>query len=628
MENHKMHHTTPTLSRQRYLIRVCCLVMSLLLGFALIVPAQAAGPAFLVKNINTTPNPSPSSSPANLVAIGNTVYFSALSKGYRGLWKSDGTAAGTVLVKEINSTELTNLNGTLFFVATDGITGNELWKSDGTAAGTVLVKAINAGQLTNLNGTLFFVATDGATGYELWKSDGTAAGTVLVKDILDGQPSSYPSNLTNVNGTLFFIAQTADEGRQLWKSNGTAAGTQQVTIQRNRGPHFFNHITRSHFFTNVNGTLFFSTFKYGDEYSPQLWKSNGTLAGTTMLKEVLSNVLFVYLTNVNGTLFFRGQSQLWKSNGTVAGTSVVKDIPASQLLNRNGKLFFLVADGANSGLWQSDGTDSGTTPVKSIGTPYTDPLGSLISVNGTLFLTTRSQLWKSDGTPAGTTLIFSATNLFDVGSTGHVEPQLTNANGRLFFVGRGSAGDELWKSDGTTVSTGIVRDIEGPQEQGVHPRNLTPFKGKLIFTTSDGTGGVGLWQSDSTPAGTTQIKAAASDTFGYDLMAVEQTLFMIRNQQELWKSDGTPTGTTLIRKFDSIVYSFNQLNGVLFFLSGGGLWRSDGTAAGTTLVKQVTTVGQLYGLSGCSLPTSRQSYQMASSRTRAARPRRICPMAY
>ena len=82
------------------------------------------------------------------------------------------------------------MNGTLFFTANDGVSGNELWKSDGTAAGTVLVKDIYAGRhrleplgLVAVGGTLFFTANDGVNGTELWKSDGTAAGTVLVKDI-------------------------------------------------------------------------------------------------------------------------------------------------------------------------------------------------------------------------------------------------------------------------------------------------------------------------------------------------------------------------------------------------------------------------------------------------------------
>ena len=41
----------------------------------------------------------------------------------------------------------------------------------------------NPGWLTNVNGTLFFLANDGVNGTELWKSDGTEAGTDFVKDI-------------------------------------------------------------------------------------------------------------------------------------------------------------------------------------------------------------------------------------------------------------------------------------------------------------------------------------------------------------------------------------------------------------------------------------------------------------
>src|SRR5262249_56133663 len=96
---------------------------------------------------------------------------------------------------------LSDVNGSVFFSADDGTQGRELWKSDGTAAGTVLVKDIYSGNassspqnLTNVNGTLFFIATDGVTGAELWKSDGTAAGTALVKDIYSGNASSSPQN--------------------------------------------------------------------------------------------------------------------------------------------------------------------------------------------------------------------------------------------------------------------------------------------------------------------------------------------------------------------------------------------------------------------------------------------------
>ena len=194
----------------------------------------------LVKDINSG---SDSSSPEDLIAIGNTLYFSA-DDGTNGreLWKSDGTEAGTVMVKDINSGSgssigessgvgLTKaLDNTLYFSASDGTNGIELWKSDGTASGTVMVKDINSGSdnshpqyLTVFDNELYFSASDGlggsggGNGHELWKSDGTANGTVMVKDIHVGKHAS-PRQLTVVGNTLFFTAHVDGNGRELWKS--------------------------------------------------------------------------------------------------------------------------------------------------------------------------------------------------------------------------------------------------------------------------------------------------------------------------------------------------------------------------------------------------------------------------
>ena len=113
------------------------------------------------------------------------------------------------LGKSSNPGPVIEVNGTLYFSAYDDNNGVELWKSDGTAAGTVLVRDIRTGlngstpQLsTNVNGTLYFRANDGSNGNELWKSDGTSAGTVLVRNIRSGLSSSDPQNLTNVNGKI------------------------------------------------------------------------------------------------------------------------------------------------------------------------------------------------------------------------------------------------------------------------------------------------------------------------------------------------------------------------------------------------------------------------------------------
>src|SRR5262249_9744048 len=152
-----------------------------------------------------------------------------------------------------------DFNGQLFFFS-----GAQLYKSDGTTAGTVALKSFSVAifggapsDLTNVGGTLYFRADDGVSGVELWKSDGTAAGTVLVKDIFTGKStdktcfiggaeatrggvhcsggsttrpnSSFPASLTDVNGRLYFTATNGDNGKanggELWTSDGTAAGT-------------------------------------------------------------------------------------------------------------------------------------------------------------------------------------------------------------------------------------------------------------------------------------------------------------------------------------------------------------------------------------------------------------------
>ena len=147
------------------------------------------------------------SNPHLLTAVGNTLFFTA-NDGINGveLWKSDGTASGTVMVKDIASgmssspTHLTAVGNTLFFTAHDGTHGYELWKSDGTSSGTMMVKDINSGAAHGFSGrlttfaavgnTLYFQASDGTNGFELWKSDGTASGTMMVKDIKSGSGGS------------------------------------------------------------------------------------------------------------------------------------------------------------------------------------------------------------------------------------------------------------------------------------------------------------------------------------------------------------------------------------------------------------------------------------------------------
>jgi ELWxxDGT repeat protein/cysteine-rich repeat protein len=202
-----------------------------------------------------------------------------------------------------------------------------LWKSDGTEAGTVMVKDIAPGvysatlyvrnrYFTSLGSTLFFSAREGKHGLELWKSDGTEAGTVMVKDISPGSEDSYPQDFTIVDGTLFFTAYDSVHGFSLWKSDGTEEGT---VIVKRLWPH---HLT------NANGTLFFTA----DDgiYGGELWKSDGTEEGTVMVGDInpgTSHARIFNILNVNDQLFFSANDgihgdELWSLAPEVCGDGI------------------------------------------------------------------------------------------------------------------------------------------------------------------------------------------------------------------------------------------------------------------------------------------------------------------
>jgi ELWxxDGT repeat protein len=484
--------------------------------------------ASLVKDINPGGgNASFPTSGSQLVNVNGTLYFVANKSGVGWeLWKSNGTAAGTVLVKDIvagsgssNPAQLTNVNGTLFFTAETATNGRELWKSNGTAAGTVLVKDIRPGSgygfyfgltdtLVNMNGTLFFTANNGVNGVELWKSNGTAAGTVMVKDIRPGALSSSPALLTNVNGTLFFVANDGVTGPELWKSNGTAAGTQLV---KNINPSGGFHITE---LKAVNGTLFFTAIDSTNGL--ELWKSNGTATGTMLVKNINTATFAssnpTNLTNVNGTLFFTANNgvngvELWKSNGTAVGTVLVKDITPgvngtsfTNLTSVGSKLFFRgPGTGASLALWVSNGTSAGTVKLAPNGLALPGLANGspmITDVNGVAYFRSgANDLWKSDGIVAGTVLILAG-----------ARPQgLTNVNGTLFFSGyQVSTGQELMKVSKANVLAND-RDPEGKPLTAV--RVSGPTKGTLTLNAN----GTFTYRPNAGFVGTDSFTYRASD---------------------------------------------------------------------------------------------------------------------
>ncbi len=446
--------------------------------------------------------------------------------------------AGTQMIKDIfpgatssGVGNLTEADGKVFHTV-----GSTLWTTDGTDAGTVALRSftfISPG-LTNVDGTLYFAANDGTNGVELWKSDGTAAGTVMVRDINSGTASSSPSHLTNVNGSIFFMAAGSSVGGvgnfELWKSDGTLNGTVLVKEINPSGAALI--LGGPVPYAVLNGEVFFPA---RDGVHPiDLWKSDGTSGGTVLVKQ------------------FSGGTTI---GGLIDGFKVV-----------NNTLFFMAADGTGSELWKTDGTTTGTVQVKDInpGTGHSDPT-SFTNVNGVLFFIADDgangvSLWKTDGTAGGTVLVKSIT---PSSSLSNLHSRMVSANGMLFFAATdGVSGQELWKSDGTTAGTVMVKDINPGSSGGILSPVLTAVNGTLYFSAFDNLYGQELWKSDGTEAGTVLVQdnnpGSGSGIGNQPRLNVNGTLFFVGNNGvngfELWASglqnsllanDNDPDGPTL-----------------------------------------------------------------------------------
>jgi ELWxxDGT repeat protein len=399
------------------------------------------------------------------------------------LWISDGTIVGTTIIKDINpgvnsSDPQGAANGdgfsivgsTLYFTADDGTNGRELWKTDGTLANTVMVKDMNAIAINFampfgtevIGSTLFFTANVTGSGTELWKTDGTSGGTVMVKEITSGISSTTFSNSFYGNGTyVFFIANDGTNGLELWRTDGTSAGT--IMLQ------------------NINAS--------GDAF--QL-NSGGSFDWDGF---IFNNVLYFH---PNGSI---SGNQLWKSNGTIVGTSLVTSLSGSNTYMQlyesiiKGTKFYFSAQGSGGvGIYGTDGTAGGTALVKAF-----------------------------TGISSNPKILLHRENIASAWSQGLF------AGGRFFVLADdGTNGYELWISDGTTLGTTLVKDINSGSPNAFSTISENRYfysKYKLFFGATNGTNGTEVWQSDGTTGGTSMVQDlwSGSNSSDPDFFGVAET---------------------------------------------------------------------------------------------------------
>jgi ELWxxDGT repeat protein len=302
-------------------------------------------------------------------SLNHLAYFPAQSSGPASPWRSDGTSEGTFQLSSdaIIPAEFTPANGSMFFTA-EGPLGRELYKTDGSAANTVLVKDIVPGPdasdpvaLESLNNNLYFFAYTVELGYELWKTDGSDAGTMLVIDSQAGPGGLQVSSSTRLGNLIFFVADDGVHGQELWRSDGTAAGTYMVADIRS-GDNDESDIGTP---IAIDNALLFLGLNESRKVS--LWKATNT--AVTKLhdfeKEQLSDIHILGATSDQIFFAFYNEeyAELWRSNGTITGTvnlrkfrGVTDCCLSDGAAVRDGVIYF----GLAHTVWRSDGTSNGT----------------------------------------------------------------------------------------------------------------------------------------------------------------------------------------------------------------------------------------------------------------------------
>jgi ELWxxDGT repeat protein len=414
---------------------------------------------------------------------------------------------------------------------------------------------------------VLFRATDSSSDTGLWETNGTAAGTTEIGGLANaGVSGAYkfglnPSDLTSFGGLDLFEGSDSGGDPGLWVTNGTAVGTTEIGGVNDAGVSgAWSGGLDPRFMTVLGTEVLFNGFDSADNQG--LWATNGTAAGTTEI----------------GGL----------ANAGVSGASPSGLTPSNMVALGN-QVLFNGFDSKGSGhlaLWVTNGTAAGTTEIGGLANAGVsgasssglNPSSMVVLGNQVLFDGLDSSghfsLWETNGTAAGTTEIGGDGNagISGVNASGLEPADLVAFGGEVLFDGFDSANNQgLWLTDGTAAGTteiGGLHDagVSGASATGLNPTNLIAFGGEMLFEGTDSSGHLALWMTNGTAAGTTEIGGLAN-------------------------AGVTGASSSGLNPSDMVVFG----NQVLFrgLDSGGkeGLWETNGTAAGTMEIGGLSDAG-------------------------------------
>jgi len=530
----------------------------------------------------------------NLIAVDDTAYFFENDPVHgTALWRTDGTEAGTWVVKDgfspdydangqIATSFSATSDGTFYFPAVDSH-GSELWRSDGTTAGTYRVHDIRTGSAGSSPGNVtatpagvFFFADDGVHGRELWVSDGTDAGTHIVVDLRTGTSGQTGRGPAYFHGAIYFGGTDGTAGGAgLWKTTGEAGNATVVTSS--------SSLSAPSAMAAFDGHLYVAAASGG------LWRADDTSAEPVQI-EAFGQWSFC---DAGSALYCSGPSGIVRIDRGSTDVTTVGPGTLSNLAVVGSDAYFFIT----SSLWRVaadsttptlvatfDSASAGPQLLTAVGSDLYFQFGSTLNFNG---------LWVFPGDGGGPHKVMT----FNTGQPDVYRPRsLTAVGGRLVLVNDLLAnGDELWTTDGAPEHTRIIRAAYANTD-GSAPVFYGRVGGRVIFRADDRLRGPSLWSAG--PDGElSYISAGMADpgaaTF---LVAADGAHAYFSAGNQVWMTDGTAAGTRPLK--DTVkttsASGYTEYNGRVYFAAGDAasgveLWSSDGTTAGTSVFFDVYT---------------------------------------